>query len=439
MPAPRSCRRRAAIAILCAALLGSACTGLAGLTHDESERLDTFDAYWQPLADDYPMFGRQVDWDELRQRYRGAVPFARAPDEFYHLLTGMLSELADPHVSFTVPAERFAADGTAPTSLLDEPAFRVLPIEGRLHVVQWPAGAAPTPPEGVPDEAIYPELWRVEGFPVVLSLVGNLLLGPPDAPVELQLRWRNGVVTRHVMRRPPAGTKRRTSPLGHLDAQGLLWEARTYAPFPWLAIHTLDDELDMAQIDERIDAASNGDALVLDLRSNLGGRWLRAQQLVERFLPEPIDLVLVPAHPTSTWFGLFDVEMFVRSEWHPRPPRFTRPLVVLTSALTGSAAEHAARVLQRHAGALVVGERTAGAEAAIQEVHGPDGGVLRFGSMRIVDRTGVGLQSGGVVPDVSVRLSLDDLERLGPEGSVADWERRLRAAAASAIRTAPRP
>jgi C-terminal processing protease CtpA/Prc len=425
--------------VLFATLVCSGCSGLSGLTAAESERLDTFDAYWKALADDYPMFGKQVDWNELRQRYRGAVPFARAPHEFYHLLTGMLSELADPHVSFAVPPERFAADGLAPTSLLDVPSFRLLPIEGRLHVVQWPMDQAPSLPEGLPDGAIYPELWRVEGFPVVLPLVGNLLLGPPGSNVELQLRWRHGIVTRHVMSRPPAGAKRRVGPLGHLDAQGMPLEIRAHGPLPWLAIHTFDDELDLAKVDERITAATSSEALVLDLRSNLGGRWLRAQQLVERFLREPIDLVLVPAHPTSTWFGLIDVEMFVRSEWQPRGKPFPQPVLVLTSAMTGSAAEHAARVLQRYAGAVVIGERTAGAEAAIQEVPGPDGGVLRFGSMRIVDRTGVGLQAGGVVPDVSVRLSLDDLERLGPDDAVADWERRLRAATVRAIRGVPPP
>ena len=176
---------------------------------------------------------------------------------------------------------------------------------------------------------------------------------------------------------------------------------------------------------------------MLDLRANLGGRWSVAQHIAERFLREPVDLVLAPPHPTATWFGLFSVEIFVQSQWLPRAPVFDRPLVILTSALTGSAAEHAARVLQRYAGAIVIGERTAGAEAVIQVAAGPDGGELRFGSIRVLDRTGVGLQDEGVVPDVSVRLALDDVERLGPAAAVQDWERRLLQAAAARL-TAPR-
>jgi C-terminal processing protease CtpA/Prc len=417
--------RRRTIALTLAATLAG-CAGLDPLSRAASDRLVAFDFYWQQLATDYPLFGQQpVAWNELRQRYRAAVPFAQQPHEFYHLLTGMLSELGDVHVSFAVPADRFAAGDTAPTSLLDVDGFDVMPIEGRLHVTSWPLQQAPAVPEGLPLGAGYPELWRVEGFPVVLSLIDNLLLGPPGTAVELQLRWRNGALTRHVLQRPAAGTERRTSPLGHLVRNGDDWQLRRTQPFSWLEVHRLEDDLPMARIDQAIDRAAASDGLVLDLRANLGGRWSVAQSLVERFLREPVELVLAPPHPRSTWFGLFAVEVFVQSSWQPRPPRFERPLVVLTSALTGSAAEHAARVLQRYSGATVIGERTAGAEAVIQAAEGPDGGTLRFGSTRVLDRTGVGLQDEGVVPDVSVRLTLDDVERLGPDEAARDWEQRL--------------
>ena len=412
----------------------SACAGLDPLTVAESERLDTFDFYWQALRDDYPLFGQQpVDWNELRQRYRAAVPFARSPHEFYHLLTGMLSELGDPHVSLEVPDERFAADGIAPTSLLDLPDFELMPIEGRMHVVGWPAHRAPTVPEGMPERS-YPELWRVEGFPVVLPLVGNLLLGPPSSPVELQLRWQNGVITRHVVARPVRGTRQRRTPLAHLASQGPQVQLLRSEPFTWLALDRLSSDVKLDDLDRAIDRARETDGLVLDLRRNLGGLFLVAKHLVERFLPHTVETVLAPPHPTSTWFGLFEVEVFLRNVWEPRAPRFDKPLVVLTSAQTGSSAEHTARMLQRYCGAVVVGERTIGAEAVVQVADGPDGGQLRFGSTRVLDRTGVGLQQDGVAPDISVRLTLADVERLGPQAAVADWERRLLAAAQRCMR-----
>lgn len=416
------------------ALAATACSGLIGLSRAENDRLAAFDFYWQRLADDYPLFGNQhVDWRELRSRYRAAVPFAQRPHEFYHLLSGMLSELGDMHVSLAVPPENFAQDGIAATSLLDSPGFRVMPVEGRLHVVDWPASAAPHLPDGVPAGAVYPEIVRVNGFPVVIPLVDNLMLGPPDSPVELQLLWRNGSVTRHVMRRPAATTPVRATVLAHLEADEFRWRLCASEPLPWIELLRLDDEESIAAVEGAIERTRSPAGLVLDLRRNLGGRFLLAKRLAEHFLREPIEMVVVPPHPMSTWFGLVDVEVFVSDPWLPRPPLFDSPLVVMTSAVTGSAAEHMTRILQRHAGAIVVGERTAGAEAAIQTERGPDGATLRFGSTRIVDRTGVGLQREGVVPDVAVRLTLEDLERLGVDEAVADWERRLLTAARAAL------
>lgn len=424
-------RRLAPIALL---LTATACASLLPLTTAESARLDTFDFVWQELADEYPMFGHQpVDWDELRTRYRAAVPFAREPHEFQHLIAGMLSELGDLHVSYEAPRDRYAPAGVAATSLLDAPGFRVMPLAGRLHAVGWPDGQAPLAPDGVPVGSACPEIWRVNGFPVVLSLVGNLLLGPAGSPVELQLRWRDGAVTRHVMRRPAAPSTRPAPLFAHLDPNARTPRAAAVDGAAWIELRSFVDDGEVDAAEAALSAPSARGGIVLDLRRNQGGQILLAQRLVERFLPSPIDLVFVPKEPVTSWFGLFDVELFVVDEWRPRPPTLQAPLVVLTSALTGSSAEHAARVLQRHCGAILVGERTAGAEAVVRSSDAPDGSVLRFGSTRVVDRTGVGLQRDGVAPDVAVLLTVADVEALGPERAVADWDERLAEAASAAL------
>ena len=416
-----------------AALVG--CLGLSPLTREERDRLEAFDFYWDTLAHNYPLFGQQqVPWEELRQRYRAAVPYAQRPHEFYHLLVGMFSELGDVHVSFRAPPERWLDRGREPTSLLELDGFRLMPIEGRLHVVGWPADQAPPQPEGLPPDARYPELWRVEGFPVVVSLVANLLRGPPGSSVELQLRWRDGVLTRHVLRRPEQGDGEGSSPLGHLDSGPWTWHRRRRREFAWIELATFGERLPVDEVVRAVERSRDRRGLVLDLRRNLGGRWNTTREVVEHFLRDPIDLVFVQPGEASAFGGLISLELFSSSTWLPRSPLFDQPLVVLTSSLTASMAEHAARVLQRHCGATVIGERTVGAEAGILEFTGPDDGVLKFGALRVVDRTGVGLQAEGVAPDVSVRLTLDDVERLGPDEAARDWDERLAAAANASLR-----
>lgn len=424
-----------------AALLLGACAGYNPLTNAESERIAAFDFYWEQLADNYPFFGKDLlDWKEVRRQYRAAVPFAERPHEFFHLLSGMFSELNDPHISYKPPTEGWMDGGVPPTSLLDRPGFDLMVVEGKVYVVGWPGGEAPEPPENLPHHARFPQLWRVNGSKIVVSLLGNLMIGPPDSPVELQLRWNDEVVTRHVVTRPGAGTKPRGSWLRHLARpNNKLADYDDDEVYGVLQLHTMNQALRgeaMGAVDKWIDQAMDKDGLVIDLRRNYGGNLDVGRMIVGRFLSEPSDLVFVTAQEKVTTIWPFSVELFLRVEFAPRGKRYDKPIVILTSAMTASMAEHAARILQRDCGAIVVGERTAGAEAGVERVYGPEGGVLEYSETRLVDRTGVGFQDEGVVPDVSVRLRIEDVAAFGPEQAARDWEQRLFDAAARAIRSA---
>jgi C-terminal processing protease CtpA/Prc len=324
-------------------------------------------------------------------------------------------------------------NGIAVTSLLDAPGFKVMPIGGRLHVVGWPSDGTPAHPLGLPMASKYPEILRIGGFPVVLSLAPVLLAGPPGSPVELHLRWRDGRVTRHVLRRPPTGTKLSASAFGHLDRRGVAWSQHKTKPFPMLEVATLKSSLSIATLDRALSTHANAKGLILDLRRNLGGSFDLTRKFAGRFLSDSVVLVRVYGKQT-TWGGLLTIDPFVRIIWMPRAPRFEPPVVVLTSCLTGSTAEHLARILQRHAGATVIGESTAGAEAGVIHVEGEEGSRLTFSGIRVLDSTGHGLEGQGVIPDRSVPLSLDHVERLGPAAAVDDWRQRLLHTAADVLR-----
>ncbi|MCK9463775.1 MAG: S41 family peptidase [Proteobacteria bacterium] len=69
---------------------------------DEETRLAIFDALWQNLADTYACFSvLDVDWDEVRARYRDEVGAAEGYGRFYQLLSWMNAELEDGHTSFS--------------------------------------------------------------------------------------------------------------------------------------------------------------------------------------------------------------------------------------------------------------------------------------------------------------------------------------------------
>jgi len=432
-------------ALLCA--LWASCSSLSVRARTN---LELFDCYWGALDLGYPFFGsKHIDWKGLGAQYRSAIVFAEGPTEIYHLLAGMFSELQDLHVSLEIPEANWHAGGADVVSLTDAPGFSYAIIERRMFVQSWPAGEAPVPPDHLDaDAAAWPEVVQVEGYPLVWSLVDVLWRGPPESPCELRLRWSDGTLSRHVVHRPPAG---RALVAGSVD--GMQVTVRVIKPtldrvvaversgrWARLRVDTLSaDDLGVERkefverLDKALDEAAQSDGLILDLRRNRGGDGTVTFMLAGRFLAEPYETVLA-CERTEYLFGLLQWSTYGQVEWTPRPPRIDRPLVVLTSWRTGSAAEHLARMLQRTCAAVVIGERTAGAEAFLEKVDGPDGSTLRFGKGRAMEITGRGLQDDGVIPDVAVRLSIDDVRRCGSLGAAQhEWDERLLRAADRAL------
>ncbi len=86
-------------------------------------------------------------------------------------------------------------------------------------------------------------------------------------------------------------------------------------------------------------------------------------------------------------------------------PAWTLPVVVLVNRETRGAAEALAAVLRSQNVALVIGNSTAGTAAVFREVPLADGRRLRLATARIRTGDGAVLGTGGVRPDIPVRVS----------------------------------
>lgn len=145
---------------------------------------------------------------------------------------------------------------------------------------------------------------------------------------------------------------------------------------------------------------ANADALILDLRENLGGSPDTAILLMSHIINQPN----LPIFDISSRTG--ELAAF-RTEPNPVQSRNPgRPVYVLTSAHTWSAGEGVAFLLQERHRAEIVGETTAGAANpgrsydvnALFEVNVPNGKVKS--AVR-----GTNWEGSGVVPDVKVEAS----------------------------------
>jgi hypothetical protein len=184
------------------------------------------------------------------------------------------------------------------------------------------------------------------------------------------------------------------------------------------------DRLDGADAARPVAAAAmnfvaGAEALILDLRENRGGSPSMDALLSGYLYDEPVVL-----------HRLFDRITGETREIRSNPIVFgrrfggTKPLFVLTSARTFSAAEGLAYQLKHHGRAVVVGERTRGGAHPKREVPLPGSLVLHVPYARAIHPvTGSNWQGVGVEPDVAVpagealdralRLARDAIEKVG--------------------------
>ena len=354
------------------------------LSEAAKDRLKVFDDYSEALQENYPYFHlKGIDWESLAASYRPAVVSVESSSQFHHLLAALLAELDDPHVSLKIPNANWDAGDIKSTSLLDLEGFQIALLDRRCFVTQWPEGMAPLAPEHLPEELQrFPELIRVQGARLTLPLFRVLARGDAESLVELQLCWADGTKTRHTLRRPRPKpllqddidladeritkvrfdgdkSKSRLHRLASLERTG------THAILRWKTMSLKSTGSDRSQLSNHVIRLLEGvaptDGLIIDLRVNHGGQLHVALDVLAHFLTSEIKIV-GPHEKLDYLGGLISLSLFGTWPVKPREPRFTFPVVVLTSWQTGSAAELFARLMQKQQGATLVGERTIGAE-----------------------------------------------------------------------------
>jgi len=155
-----------------------------------------------------------------------------------------------------------------------------------------------------------------------------------------------------------------------------------------------------------MDSAADASALIIDLRDNGGGRpELVALITSYLFGDEPVHLNSLYWRPRDT-----TQDFFTNPDVEGRKYGPDKPVFVLTSSRTFSAAEEFSYNLQARERATLVGETTGGGAHPGGGVQLPHGLMMFVPSGRAINPvTGTNWEGTGVVPDVAARAE-DALE-----------------------------
>jgi len=161
-----------------------------------------------------------------------------------------------------------------------------------------------------------------------------------------------------------------------------------------------------AEFDAAIERYRDADAVIIDLRGNLGGVGGMAMGLAGHFLTEPVSLGEMRTRQSTLQFRVNPRRSNASGQ---RVQPFAGPVAILQDGLSVSTSEIFARGLQCLGRARVFGETSAGAALPSRLERLPNGDVLQFAFADFVDPQGIRLEGRGVIPDEEVPLARADL------------------------------
>ncbi|MCC6358365.1 MAG: hypothetical protein IT450_06465 [Phycisphaerales bacterium] len=411
------------LSLLCALLL----TGCV-----DSRRFDAtmrglcFDRLWSELRR-YHVDLKVVDAiapsvEDVRAR----VAAAETRDAYLVELGRFLDEFQDPHIGFDDLDDylRFHS-GQEPTGLarirsLDRQGVWVDLDPDVLAAAHGPCAAAAGSSGLV-------EIADIEGIRSPALVTTFLTMGIPGRPVHVRIRTGDCEDCILECAYPSVDSDadgrggRRFASVRRFSPS-LFYRRPANHKIGYVALRSFDREELVTRFDTALNELIDAPALVIDLRSNVGGEFRYMTQILSRFragwtnwgsLHWPLPRVLPFIGPERSWWRV--------DCWLPnREPVFGRPIVVLVDGATASAAELFALNLREQCGAVLVGQQTLGAHAGVRRVKLPDGLQLQFGSVRLQTHAGTELSREGVTPDVVVPADrqairdngLDELRRI---------------------------
>ena len=155
---------------------------------------------------------------------------------------------------------------------------------------------------------------------------------------------------------------------------------------------------------EVADALAQASTIIIDLRYNPGGSDTVAFGIASHFTDSPLDVLT-----KTTRAGTGQTEPFTGTVLPFDATPLTQPLIVLTSKLTGSAAEILTLALRELDQTTLMGQPTSGGFSDIMAVKLPNGWDLGLSNQTYRSMDGEVFEAIGIPPDVPFEITPDPL------------------------------
>lgn len=389
-------------------------------TLSEDQRVAGLSRLWSEAKFSFANFDRlpDLDWDAL---YLETLPRVRAaPDTYayYRELQAFISRLQDGHSTLVLRSaaarDRFQASAGLSTAYVEgrvlvrdvfDPALRTAGIRRGWELLTIDGEPVATYVER--------ELRPYTSASTTQDLLSqmyerSLLQGALDKPLTIGFSDTRGKA--HVVK------------VGRMTAKDYDAARKTPPPFEWkllpgnvaqVTLRSFSDNTAADQFEAAFDQISRADAIIFDLRDNGGGNSNVGYRILSLLTDRPFQ---TSAWRTPDYRGVLRAWSISNrdfnagaGEWpHDGKRHYAKPVLVLTSARTYSAAEDFVVAFDAMHRGRIVGEPTGGSTGSPMMFDLPGGVVALICSKRDTYPDGKEFVGVGIIPQVEVRPTVAD-------------------------------
>lgn len=365
--------------------------------------------FWSEVKYNFAYFDHIpfLNWDSLYIAYIPKVLATQSTFEYYLVLQQMCSMLKDGHTNVSFPNAVYSKMGRVGlrTDLIENKII-ITAVSDSLNKAGIKIGAEITLINGIAakkysEQSVMP--YQSASTPQDLTqrmYNYSLLTGKLDEPLNLTIQNPGSKITMVVnLKRTPFSKP--------LFPAAKPFEFRKIDNVAHIIINTFNNEIPAQQFDSLFNDIQACDALVIDLRNNGGGNSSVGYKIISQLTKNEVQTSVWKSRryvPTYRAWGR--PEGWEKGEMATIAPNrnkyFSKPIAVLTSARTYSAAEDFCVALRESKRGLIIGEATGGSTGQPLFFDLPGGGNARVCTKRDTFPNGTEFVGFGIQPDLVV-------------------------------------
>lgn len=350
-----------------------------------SQSTDLYDNVWRLINTKYvDQTSNMQDWGIWRHKYDNYI---KTDEDAYVAINTMVLSLDDPYTKFLDPKE-FAEETSSIKGSLKGIGIQIATKEGKLMVIA-PIEDSPAEKAGLLAED---EILEIDGQStkgITIDKAADKIRGEAGTKVDLVVKRKDDVrhylVTRKEIELKSVSTKVPNnvvlpSDVGYIRLSSFI-SKNAATEFQNILMQTKDKK-----------------GYIIDLRSNPGGLLSNAIYISDMLLPKGVIVSTV------------DRDGYKETQRTNNSCVTQKPLVILINKGSASASEILSGALKDNKRAVLVGEKSFG-KGLVQEINRlPNNSGVNITIQKYLTPNGTDINKKGIVPDVVVELTDDDIK-----------------------------